>query len=118
MAAGPTVASAGLSLQVPMAVVADGMFRSPAWLGKPVPAALTLGGAALILGGFFSINLGSSGSSSIEAREVGRVQLAALSDVAALHFLTTCILHTKCSACSKVADKSPMRTWACLADML
>lgn len=59
-AAGPTVATAGLSMQVPIAVLLDLLFRSPAWLSRVGSAVLTLLGGGLILAGFFGINLSSS----------------------------------------------------------
>jgi hypothetical protein len=46
-------------MQVPIAVVLDVLFRSPAWLGSVVPAVLTFVGGALILAGFFGINFSS-----------------------------------------------------------
>jgi hypothetical protein len=64
---GPTPATLGLSVQVPIATALDVVLGRPAWLAGPRPAALTLGGSALILGGFAAITLagaaprGSSG---------------------------------------------------------
>ncbi len=77
--AGPTVATAGLSMQVPIAVVLDVLFRSPAWLGSVGPAVLTFAGGALILAGFFGINLSS------EQEEQERVRPGR--DLACMHVL-------------------------------
>ncbi len=59
--AGPTIATLGLSLQVPLAVVLDVLFGHPSYLRAAVPALLTAGGAVLVLAGFCGITLiGSS----------------------------------------------------------
>ncbi len=57
---GPTVATVGLSMQVPFAVVLDAIFKQPAWLSSASSAALTFVGAALVLTGFFGINVASA----------------------------------------------------------
>lgn len=57
---GPTVATVGLSMQVPFAVVLDAIFKHPAWLSSASSAALTFVGAALVLTGFFGINVASA----------------------------------------------------------
>ncbi|GAB4821840.1 hypothetical protein N2152v2_008886 [Parachlorella kessleri] len=80
--AGPTIASAGLSLQVPVAVLSDGLVRRPAWLGKPVPAALTLTGGALVLAGFLGVNL--SGSSTEPVKEGAAEATSSCADAASL----------------------------------
>lgn len=53
---GPTVATAGLALQVPLAVLLDGLLRSPAWLSHAGSTVLTLVGGAIVLAGFFGVN--------------------------------------------------------------
>ena len=55
--AGPTVATLGLSLQVPIAVTTDALLRDPQWLHHVLAGSLTLGGAVLVLGGVIGINL-------------------------------------------------------------
>lgn len=57
---GPTVATVGLSMQVPLAVVLDAIFKHPAWLYNGLSAALTFVGAALVLTGFFGVNVESA----------------------------------------------------------
>jgi hypothetical protein len=54
--AGPTVATAGLALQVPLAVLLDGLLRSPPWLSHAGSTVLTLAGGAVVLCGFFGVN--------------------------------------------------------------
>lgn len=54
--AGPTVATSGLALQVPLAVVLDALLRSPAWLAHAGSTVLTLLGGAVVLAGFFGVN--------------------------------------------------------------
>lgn len=54
---GPTAATLGLSIQVPIATALDAALGRPAWLRGAAPAALTLGGSLLILAGFASITL-------------------------------------------------------------
>lgn len=58
---GPTPATLGLSVQVPLATGVDAALGRPAWLSGAGPAALTLGGGALILAGFASITLAGGG---------------------------------------------------------
>jgi len=53
--AGPTVATVGLSAQVPLAVLLDLIFTHPAWLRSAAAAALMVLGAALVLAGFFGV---------------------------------------------------------------
>ena len=57
---GPTIATLGLSLQVPLAVVLDVLFGQPSYLRAVVPALLTGGGAVLVLAGFVGITLHGS----------------------------------------------------------
>ncbi|GBF91275.1 hypothetical protein Rsub_03595 [Raphidocelis subcapitata] len=59
---GPTPATLGLSVQVPLATGIDAALGRPAWLSGPLPAALTLGGGAAILAGFASITLAGGGT--------------------------------------------------------
>ena len=52
---GPTLATVGLSLQVPMAIVAEILFGRAAWIGQVGRTFLTFLGGALVLGGFFGL---------------------------------------------------------------
>lgn len=58
--AGPTVATVGLSMQVPLAVTLDAIFKRPAWLSSASSATLMFGGAILVLSGFFGISAESA----------------------------------------------------------
>ena len=60
--AGPTVATVGLSMQVPLAVALDAIFKRPAWLSSASSASFMFGGASLVLAGFFGINAGGATS--------------------------------------------------------
>ena len=62
--AGPTIATLGLSLQVPLAVALDVAFGHPSYLQSVLPAMLTAGGALLVLGGFCGITLQGSSTSA------------------------------------------------------
>ncbi len=62
--AGPTIATLGLSLQVPLAVALDVIFGSPAYMRSVLPAVLTAGGAVLVLGGFCGITLQGSSTAA------------------------------------------------------
>ncbi|PSC71079.1 putative vacuolar membrane [Micractinium conductrix] len=53
---GPTIATSGLALQVPLAVALDAALRSPAWLSHAGSTVLTLLGGAAVLAGFFGVN--------------------------------------------------------------
>eukprot|EP00887_Chlorella_sp_A99_P006449 scaffold3.g6449.t1 len=53
---GPTVATGGLSMQVPLAVAIDAALRSPPWPHYPSTAVLTFLGATVVLVGFFGLN--------------------------------------------------------------
>ena len=55
--AGPTVATVGLSIQVPMAVAAEGCFGKPAWLQSHSSAALMILGAIAVFSGFLGVSL-------------------------------------------------------------
>ena len=54
--AGPTVATSGLALQVPLAVLLEALLRSPTWLSHAGSTVLTLVGGAVVLVGFFGVN--------------------------------------------------------------
>lgn len=54
---GPTIATLGLGIQIPMAATLDVFLGRPAWLRGGRAAALTLGGSALVLGGFVWITV-------------------------------------------------------------
>ena len=58
--AGPTVATVGLSVQVPMAVAAEGVFGSPEWLHSHTSAALMMLGAIAVLVGFMGVSLSNT----------------------------------------------------------
>ena len=58
---GPTLATSGLALQVPIAVVSDALISRPAWMGDLVTILLTTIGGSVILGAFFGLNLESAG---------------------------------------------------------
>lgn len=62
---GPTVSTAGLSLQIPFAVVVDLLFRNPAWVHRASAMILTLLGGGLIVIGFLGITLGASKESEL-----------------------------------------------------
>lgn len=49
------MATAGLALQVPLAVTLEALLRSPAWLGHAGATVLTLLGGAIVLTGFFGV---------------------------------------------------------------
>jgi solute carrier family 35 protein F5 len=53
---GPTLATSGLALQVPIAVVSDAILAQPAWAGSVVTIVLTTVGGGVILGAFFGLN--------------------------------------------------------------
>lgn len=54
---GPTVATLSLSVQIPMAAVAESIIGAATWLGSVSSILMTLGGTCLILAGFLGINL-------------------------------------------------------------
>uniref|UniRef100_A0A7R9YZ06 Uncharacterized protein n=1 Tax=Chlamydomonas euryale TaxID=1486919 RepID=A0A7R9YZ06_9CHLO len=71
MLLGPTVATAGLSVQIPMAAVADVLLGNATWTKSAQTFLFTLGGTVLILVGFFYINMvGSKGAMINEAAHV------------------------------------------------
>lgn len=55
---GPTLATAGLALQVPIAVVTDVLLTHPAWLGSLLTIMLTTVGGSVILAAFFGLVIG------------------------------------------------------------
>ncbi len=61
---GPTLATSGLALQVPIAVVSDVLISHPAWLGSLRTILLTTSGGMLILGFFFALVMGDVGGES------------------------------------------------------
>jgi solute carrier family 35 protein F5 len=57
---GPTLATAGLSLQIPIAISLDAIFRNPRWMHSLGAALLTFLGGAMILVGFFALTASST----------------------------------------------------------
>ncbi|KAL4535240.1 hypothetical protein Ndes2437A_g05967 [Nannochloris sp. 'desiccata'] len=57
---GPTLATAGLSMQVPIAIVLDAIFHNPRWMHSLGTAVLTFLGGTVILVGFFALTASSS----------------------------------------------------------
>jgi drug/metabolite transporter (DMT)-like permease len=62
---GPTVATLGTSIQVPLATAADVVLGHPHWLDSWRAVGLTAAGTTLILGGVAGINLAPHTHSSI-----------------------------------------------------
>ncbi|GAX73106.1 hypothetical protein CEUSTIGMA_g559.t1 [Chlamydomonas eustigma] len=62
---GPTVASLGLSAQIPMAAAADLALGRAQWIHSVQTVLMTLGGTMLIMLGFFGINLAASATSTV-----------------------------------------------------
>lgn len=56
---GPTIATVGLQLQVPMVMATDPLLHAEGWWSQWGTALLEVGGAAAILVGFFTINFSS-----------------------------------------------------------
>lgn len=54
---GPTVATIGMSIQIPMAAALDFILGRAKWLGSTKTLLMTIGGTTLILAGFCVINL-------------------------------------------------------------
>lgn len=54
---GPTVATVGLSLQWPIAIIVDALFFSPPWMQNALPLIGVALGSALIFVGFVGINV-------------------------------------------------------------
>jgi solute carrier family 35, member F5 len=57
---GPTIASVGLSLQVPIAMLVEPMLRAEGWWSHWLECALELTGAGGILAGFFVVTYAST----------------------------------------------------------
>ena len=60
MILGPTIATLGMSIQIPMAAAVDFVLGRAKWLGSTKTLLMTLGGTSLILAGFCIINLPAS----------------------------------------------------------
>ena len=61
---GPTIATVGLSVQIPLAVVVEMLLRSPPWLRSPSSAVLILLGALAVIAGFLGVTLTGQAASS------------------------------------------------------
>jgi solute carrier family 35, member F5 len=59
---GPTIATVGMQLQVPIAMVVDPLVHTRGWWSVRNVCMLELLGAAAILGGFFTIDAQTSAS--------------------------------------------------------
>lgn len=55
--AGPTLATSGLALQVPIAIVSDAIVKHPIWIQSAITITSTLVGGAIIVIAFFGLNL-------------------------------------------------------------
>jgi hypothetical protein len=58
---GPTIATLGLSVQIPVAAVVEAIIGHPKWLSSRAAMAMTLSGTALIMAGFVAGNLAGGG---------------------------------------------------------
>lgn len=58
---GPTIATLGLSVQIPVAAVVEVFISVPRWLSNGRSMAMMLGGTVLIMLGFFAGNLAGGG---------------------------------------------------------
>lgn len=64
---GPTAATLGMNIQIPIATLGDLLLGRPHWFDSRLAIALTTAGTVAILAGVFGINLaGESSRSSIE----------------------------------------------------
>eukprot|EP01025_Chloroclados_australasicus_P050045 TRINITY_DN5716_c0_g1_i1.p2 TRINITY_DN5716_c0_g1~~TRINITY_DN5716_c0_g1_i1.p2 ORF type:complete len:388 (+),score=33.72 TRINITY_DN5716_c0_g1_i1:23-1165(+) len=54
---GPTIATVGLSIQVPISLVVDPIVKEPVWATEVGSTVVTIFGAGLVLLGFYSINM-------------------------------------------------------------
>ena len=54
------MATVGLSMQVPLAVTLDAIFKHPAWLHSASQASFMFGGGLLVLAGFLGVNAGGA----------------------------------------------------------
>jgi solute carrier family 35 protein F5 len=68
---GPTLATAGLSMQVPIAIFLDALFHDPRWLHSLGTAVLTFLGGAVILVGFFALTASSTPPENEEKEGLG-----------------------------------------------
>jgi hypothetical protein len=59
---GPTIATLGLSVQIPVAAVVEVFMGTPKWLSSGSSMAMTLSGTTLIMAGFFAGNLAGGGN--------------------------------------------------------
>lgn len=57
---GPTLATSGLALQVPIAVISDALIKHPAWMSTTMTIILTILGGCVIVGAFFGLNTNDS----------------------------------------------------------
>jgi len=58
---GPTIATLGLSVQIPVAAVVEALIGHPKWLSSGAAMAMTLSGTGLIMAGFVAGNLAGGG---------------------------------------------------------
>lgn len=58
---GPTIATLGLSVQIPVAAVVEAIIGHPKWLSTGASIAMTLSGTGLIMLGFVAGNLAGGG---------------------------------------------------------
>jgi solute carrier family 35 protein F5 len=59
---GPTIATLGLSVQIPVAAVVEVLLGTPKWLRSSSSMAMMLSGTSLIMAGFFAGNLAGGGN--------------------------------------------------------
>jgi hypothetical protein len=59
---GPTIATLGLSVQIPVAAVVEVLLGTPKWLSSSNSMAMMLSGTTLIMAGFFAGNLAGGGN--------------------------------------------------------
>jgi solute carrier family 35 protein F5 len=71
---GPTLATAGLSLQVPLAAAADAALGRARWARAPAPALLTFVGAGAVVGGFLGLTLLSEPAGAARRRELAEAR--------------------------------------------
>ena len=66
--AGPTIATVGLSIQVPLAFLTEACFNQPAWLSSPGSTALMVLGALAVILGFLGVTINPSVPTAPQAR--------------------------------------------------
>jgi hypothetical protein len=66
---GPTLATVGMSAQIPMATIADIFIGQPTWLKQPSTTAVTAAGTVAILAGFIGSNWSPRGVDGAETEE-------------------------------------------------